>query len=194
MKTLLSRVGWTTILLVIILLLGSITQNAEAVAPVNLDGVDTSLGDAEIYAKDQGISNEEAAWRFHLQEVAGHLDAKLSKNEAETFAGLWVEHSPKFQIVVLFTQGPEQTIKPHITDEIAAVLDVRTAKVSLAELENAQQQLLSSVTDLGIRVETEINVYENNIQLAVVQADKTKFDLAVQNGLLILPDYIKVIM
>ncbi|MBI5838635.1 MAG: S-layer homology domain-containing protein, partial [Chloroflexi bacterium] len=169
------------------------TQNASALPQVQPNENDPYLDDAEIYAKNMGVSVEEALRRFHIQDAVGDLEAELSAKEAETFAGLWLEHSPEFRIVVQFTGDANQKIKPHITKEMVDILDVRTAKISLAELEKTQGELLSSLTDLEIHVESEINVYENNITLAIVEADKTRFDLAVQNGLLQLPDYVVVI-
>jgi hypothetical protein len=168
------------------------TQNAAAQPNIDINEVDLSHGDAEIYAKNHGVSVEEALDRFHLQEVAGELDARLAENEAETFAGLWVEHSPAFHIVVLFTQDAEQKIKPYITAEIADLLEVRIAERSLAELEKTQQELLSALIELTMPLETEIDVYENNIKLYIAEADKLRFDNALQSGALTVPEYVEV--
>jgi len=77
-----------------------------------------------------------------------------------------------------------------MTKEAVDVLDVRTAKVSLAELETTQEKLLSSLRDLRIRFESEINVSENNINLGIGEDDKPNFDLAVQSGSLQVPNYV----
>jgi len=76
------------------------------------------LRDAEIYAKHQGVTVDEAIRRFELQDAAGALDAALSKEEAETFAGLWIEHAPKFRIVVQFTRDAEETIRPYLQNDL----------------------------------------------------------------------------
>jgi len=172
-------------------------QKTNAFVPPTLEETELSNPDAEIYAKNAGISLEEANLQFRISDTAGILQADLTANEAETFAGLWIEHSPEFKVVVLFTGNASKTIKPYLKKEYMAkeavdVLDVRTAKVSLAELETTQEKLLSSLRDLRIRFELELNMMENNIKLGVGEEDQPSFDLAVQNGLLRVPDYVMV--
>ncbi|MBI5839475.1 MAG: hypothetical protein HZB19_05180 [Chloroflexi bacterium] len=154
---------------------------------------DPDLGDAETYAKLNGVSVEEALRRFHIQDIAGDLDAELSVKEAETFAGLWIEHTPKFKVVVLFTQDGEKSIGSYLTEELVAIVDVQPAKISLVELQYAQKETLSSLWNMEIPVESEINVYENNIKIFVTQADRMRLDDALQDKLLTIPDYIKII-
>lgn len=153
------------------------------------------LNDAEIYAENMGVSVEEANRQFHLQEVAGELDAALSANESDTFAGLWVEHTPVFRIVVLFTaENGAETLQPYLTDELAEVVEVRTAGTSLAELQQAQIELAAALQDLGISPEMEINVYENNVNVYVTEADGERIEEAVQGGQLQLPEYVSVVV
>lgn len=180
------------ILLITFLLFESGTQNSNALIQAPLGETNP---DAEMYAEHMGLSLDEALGRFRIMDGAGILQADMSVHEADTFAGLWIEHSPEFQVVVLFTKSPSQKIEPYLrkeymTPELAAVLDVRRAKISLAELEQVHAELISSLTDLRIRFELELNMIENNIRLGVGEDDKTSFDLAVQNGLLQVPDYV----
>lgn len=181
------------ILLMTLLPIGPSIQNVNALSPVHPNEKDSSLDDAEIYAKHMGVSIDEALHRFHIQDVAGELDAELSVNEEKTFAGLWIEQSPEFRIVVQFTQDANQKIKPYITKELGDILTVQTAKVSLADLQNNQIELISSLADLEIPAETEINIIENNIKLFIAEADKMRFDNASRNGLLQFSDYIEIL-
>lgn len=182
------------ILLIVLLPSGSNIQSASALYQDGLAEDDSSLGDAEIYAKNMGVSLDEALRRFHLQEVAGELDAKLSVNEPETFAGLWVEHSPEFRIIAQFTQDADQKIKLYVTEEIVDVLSAQTAEVSLVELQNAQKELISSLGDLEIPTETEINIYDNKIKLFIAETDRMHFDDVLQSGILKLTDYTDVVI
>jgi hypothetical protein len=182
------------ILLIVLLPSGSNIQSASALNQNGLAEDDSSLGDAETYAKNIGVSLDEALRRFHLQEVAGELDAKLSMNEPKTFAGLWVEHSPKFRIIVQFTQDADQKIKPYVTEELVGILNVQTAKVSLTELQDAQKELISSLGDLKIPMETEINIFDNKIKLFIAEADRIHFDDVSQSGILKLTDYTDVVI
>ncbi len=194
MKTALRSVILVTIVILLIafLLFERGTQNSNALIQAPLEETNP---DAEIYAEHIGLSIEEALGRFQIMDGAGILQADISAHEADTFAGLWIEHSPEFRVVVLFTESPSQKIEPYLrkeymTQELADLLDVRRAKISLAELEQVQADLMSSLTDLRIRFELELNMIENNIRLGVGEDDKTSFDLAVQNGSLQVPDYV----
>jgi hypothetical protein len=67
------------------------------------DGYNTAK-DVEAYASSLNIDLDTAAHQLSLQELAGDLDAELSRKEADTYAGLWIQHSPQFRIIVQFTQ------------------------------------------------------------------------------------------
>lgn len=147
-------------------------------------------------AQNNNISTEEALHRVQLQDIAGELDAELSVSEPETFAGLWVEHNPKFKIVVQFTRDGGETIKPYLKlhTELANIVEVRTAKMlSLADLQKAQANASDSARALDIPVGSGINVYNNNVELYVTKTDRSRFDDAVQRGDIQLPDVVRVI-
>jgi len=159
-----------------------------------LDYKDPLLYDAQIYASNNNVSTEEALNRFQLQDIAGELDAELSMNETGTFAGLWVEHTPQFRVVVQFTRGGDETIKPYLKQhpELANIVEVRTAKVSLAELQRAQANALSSVRALDIPVESGINISGNYVDLYVAKANMHQLDDALQRGEIRFPDKVRV--
>ena len=147
-------------------------------------------------AQNNNISTEEALRRVQLQDIARELDAELSVSEPETFAGLWVEHNPKFKIVVQFTRNGGETIKPYLKlhTELANIVEVRTAKMlSLADLQKAQANASDSARALDIPVGSGINVYNNNVELYVTKTDRSRFDDAVQRGDIQLPDVVRVI-
>src|SRR5665648_159653 len=151
---------------------------------IALDNKDPLLYDAQIYASNNNISTEEALHRFQLQDIAGELDAELSLSEAKTFAGLWVEHNPTFKIAVSYTRNGEETIKPYMKQhaELANIVEVRTARVSLADLQKAQVIASDSARALDIPVGSGINVYNNNVELYAVsythlRAHETRHDL-----------------
>src|SRR5665648_663558 len=162
---------------------------------IALNNKDPLSYDAQIYASNNNISTEEALRRFQLQDIAGKLDAELTTNETETFAGLWVEHNPKFKIVVQFTRDGGETIKPYLKQytELANIVEVRTARVSLADLQKAQVIASDSARALDIPVGSGINVYNNNVELYVTKTDRSRFDDAVQRGDIQLPDAVRVI-
>ena len=174
-----------------------------AFAVVNAQGQDDGanpakelLFDAQVYASNMNVSVDEAILRFQLQDIAGDLDAELTTNETETFAGLWIEHTPEFRVVVQFTRDGEETMKPYLKQhtELANIVEVRnTAKVSLAELQKAQTSASSSVRASDVPVDSGINVHENRVELYVAKANKRQFDNALQRKEIRLPDKVRVI-
>jgi len=86
---------WVLSLLLVTLLLSltAIAQNASN-KPSSYE---------QAYADFAGVSVEEAKRRTELQFLGGELQAKLRREKAATFAGMWIEHKPQFQIVVQFT-------------------------------------------------------------------------------------------
>ena len=75
-------------------------------------------------AKDYGVTLEEAVRRLRLQNALPRLEPELRKKEADTFAGLWIQHEPDLRLVVLFTRDGEKTIQPYIDDEVSSRRDL----------------------------------------------------------------------
>ncbi len=149
--------------------------------------VDPATWDAKGYASHVGVSLEEAQRRLKLQSLAGDLDAELNEREGQTFAGLWIEHSPRYQIVVQFTKNAQETIALYIhSDELAEVLEVRTADVSLAELREAQSEAMGAIKSQNIPVDSGIDIKAGKVQIYVVE--RNLLDDAIEKGRIRLPD------
>jgi hypothetical protein len=160
-----------------------------------IDGKDAILYDAQFYASDNHISTEEAVHLLQLQKIAGELNAELSMNETGSFAGLWIEHKPKFKVVVQFTRNGEEIIKSYMKQypDLAGIVEVRNVKDSYADLKKAQLEASSSVSASGIPADSNINISGNTVELNVVEADRSRFDNAVQIGKIKLSEKVKVI-
>lgn len=153
---------------------------------------DPLVVDARSYATDQGISLDEAIDRLELQGYVGELEVQLTANEKDTFAGLWIQHEPEFRVIVQFTHGGEERLSPYLKNSpIADIVEVRTASVSLVALENAQAAALRAVRDLGLPVESGINVFENRVELYVT--DRARFEELLERENLQLPASVEVI-
>ena len=148
---------------------------------------------AEDYAKIHGVTVDEAIKRLKLQDIAGELGEELTTKEADTLAGYWIEHIPKFKLVILFTRDAEDIIKPYLQKykELADIIEVGTAKLSLVELENIQEKVSTKLENLGITTDSEVDVYKNCVKFYVV--DRAQIDRAVSGGKLVLPDCVEVI-
>ena len=53
--------------------------------------------DAASYAERYRVSVDEAVRRLRVQMAVGELEAALSRDQQASFAGLWIEHEPRFE-------------------------------------------------------------------------------------------------
>ena len=149
--------------------------------------------DAEALATQLGISVDEAIRRLNAQDSIGALNAKLEQQEAETFAGLWIQHEPEYRVIVAFTRNGRETIKPYIENtSLAGLVEVRTAKVSLTELRTTQQTVSQIVQELGFLFSSGINVQKNQVELYVT--DQALFEASLHKASLQLPEPVEIIV
>ena len=118
------------------------------------------------YASDQKIDIDTAIHRLALQNLAGNLDAELSKNEENTYAGLWIQLSPEFQIIIQFTRGGRETIRPYVENgPLADIVEIREVRYTLKELKSAQVAAKSRIRGLGVHTNSGTNVFENRFEV-----------------------------
>ena len=148
--------------------------------------------DAKGYAEEHGIELNEAIRRLQLQEPAGELNAKLLAKESATFAGAWIQHSPDFRIIVQFTETGEKTIQPYIENgPLADIVEIRVATVPLVELEAIQEATWVAVRELNIPVASGVNVFENRVELYVVE--RQQLDAAIRIANIHLSDRVEIV-
>lgn len=147
---------------------------------------DPMLEEAKHYAELHGVTVDEALLRLELQDVTGDLDAELTENEADTFAGLWIEHTPEFKVIVLFTQKGNDTIEKYLPEELDGITDVRTAEKTLVELQDIQSDASSSLRGLDIAADLYIDIYENCVKVNIADADNAKYNDCLAEGKLIV--------
>jgi hypothetical protein len=181
--------------LLIAVLTAIIASTVMAVSKKSFDSVNDGYEinkDVKEYASDLNIDLDTAIHQLALQELAGNLDAELSRKEADTYAGLWIQHSPQFRIIVQFTQEGKETIRPYIENEaLADIVDVRVVQYTLKELEAAQVATQLKIRNLDIPTNSGINVVENRVELYVVE--RSRFDVAIQDTKMQLPPQVKVV-
>jgi hypothetical protein len=160
--------------------------------PKTLEGDEALRRDAETMARSLGISVDEAIRRLQQQDDIGKLGAELESQEAGTFAGLWIQQTPTYRVVVAFTRDGEKTIRRHIANTpLASVIEVRAAQATLAELETAQQRVIALMESLDLAVSSAINVQENQVELYVT--DRSQFDTTLEKAKAQLPDHVVAI-
>jgi len=148
--------------------------------------------DAEAMAEELGISVDEAIRRLKLQDPIGTLGAELERLEADTFAGLWIQHEPEYRVVVAFTRNGEETIRPYVEGTpLADLIEVRTVEATYEELKAAQQEAHWLLDELGLALASGINIKENQVELYVT--DRSLFDTTLREANVRLPDHVEVI-
>jgi hypothetical protein len=126
-----------------------------------------------------------------IREAFAWLEYRLIENEPETFAGLYVEYTPRFHFVVLFTRDAEKTIKPYIPEGMDNCIEVRIVTVSYLTLLSAQSTVATTLMSLGITSESAVYVIENNVEFYVT--DLAPVEKAIHDGILSVPSYVEII-
>lgn len=149
--------------------------------------------DAKAYAKDFGVSVEEADRRLDLQDDDGRLGARLEKNEPDTFAGLEKKHTPDYHVVVYFTRDGEEIIRPYVEGtSLEGIVEVKTVEASLKELEAAQEEAIRIYDELCIRTGgSDINITKNQAEVYVT--DRERFEAKLRRAGVELPEHVAVV-
>ena len=122
--------------------------------------------EAQSYAEDFGVTVDEARRRLGLQEEIGQLDSDLSTGEANTFAGLWIQHEPEFSVIVKFTENGTDTIRPYVDGgDLEDLVQVGTAQFTVEQLEAAQIGAIGMADQTGVLFEAGINIFENRAEI-----------------------------
>ena len=150
------------------------------------------LKDAQSYADDFGVELGEAVVRLSGQEMIGGLGSEIQTLEPDTYAGHWIQHEPQYRMVVAFTKDGGTTVCPYIEGHpLFDIVEVRAAAATMVELHRSQMEAMTVTDKVGIRAESGINVYQNLVELYVL--DSGQLDSALEKAGLSLPDHVEVI-
>jgi hypothetical protein len=158
-------------------------------APIDEEGLDRGARD---YAREVGVSVGEARRRLLLMSANDGLGGRLEEREADTYAGMWWQHSPRFRLVVAFTRDGEETIRPYIEGHpYEGIVEVRTAGVTLRELLATQEETLRLLAKLDRRVDALIDVQRNRVEVPVTH--RAWFVAAARRAGIKLPKHVVVV-
>lgn len=165
------------------------SANADPTPPVVVPPTEAVQRDVEAYAKTYRVSTDEALRRLQLQEVAGTMNARLTEEASDTFAGLYMEHKRRFRVVARFTRAVEQTLARYVRDTgLAGVAEARAAEVSLAALTDQQEAAYRAVRASGTPSSGSINLRENRVEIYVKAADRRRATDRVRRAEVSTPD------
>lgn len=123
--------------------------------------------DAAEYAGSFRVTLQEGARRLQLQDAVDALNARLTHEQAATFAGLSIEHTPDFHVVARFTRDGEETLRPYLTPALAAVVRVEPARFTLQQLERRLEASYNRVRAAGIPAAGALDVRANRAEVHV---------------------------
>ena len=152
------------------------------------------LKDAASYADQVGVGLDEAVRRLQLQHEIGALDAALSREERDLFAGLWIEHEPEYRVVVRFTHpSGEERLRARLAHDtsLAPLVAMRRAALSLVQLEERRAQASRLARQLRFTVDTNINVEENLAEIHSNRPQALRAALAAARAH--LPDRVEIV-
>jgi hypothetical protein len=132
--------------------------------------------DAEAYVAAFGGTIDEAVRRLKLQEKIIELDEKLQAHERGAFAGLWIEHTPRFRVIVQFTHGGKEVVLPYVQKGRLAVLEnvveVQNAPISLGQLRNSHEGVIQDIQATGVPFESDIVLQTSSINVYVTSREQ----------------------
>jgi hypothetical protein len=143
---------------------GPVEARAEAEA-------DALQQDAAVYSETFRVSLQEAGRQLQLQEAIDALNARLAEEQAATFAGLSIEHTPEFHVVARFTRKGEETIRPYLSPALAAVVRVEPARFTLYQLERRLEASYHRVRGAGIPSAGGVDVRANRAEVHVLRGN-----------------------
>ena len=145
------------------------TPNADAPTPIN--------------------QSEEASVRLDTatEDAISTLQNRLQANDADTFAGLWIQHEPEYHIIVAFTRDGEETIQQYVVDdsELAQLIEVRSAEYTLAQLEADQQAAIQILDTIQQSAGIGIMMMDNRVVVDIT--DRASFEAALVEANVTLP-------
>jgi hypothetical protein len=140
-----------------LLAVSAIADAQERPAPVTPDSPisaskSTTPPGAEYLSSRYGISMEEAAMRINLQAEIAALVQQVQADSSADIAGIWVQHTPVFKIVIGFTDPDDKKlvryqISPKIRRYVSLKQMPRGRKAVLAE----QDLINSSIGEAGVK-------------------------------------------
>ena len=156
-----SRVAVRRLLITAVLLLGSACSDGpgsspRAVVPEETHEVsDALLADAQEFAKDLGISVEDALEALERQPIVGRLGKALKERGPASFGGLFVDYVPDYRITLLSLPGGGDEVLSAADDLGFAELSPFTVARETPYTEDVLKEAQHMVGELGgIKVTT----------------------------------------
>lgn len=160
--------------------------------PVLLSEDEAYRRDAQAYVEAFGGTVEEAIRRLKLQIPVAELEKTLQDKEADKFAGLWIEHLPRFRVVVQLTKGNKQVIAQYVSnEELLSAIEVRAGRYTHGERRGRREGVVHALGRTRIPFEAEYRVQDDRI--AVYVTEVAQLQAALQREGIQLPENVDIV-
>ncbi|MBH1485843.1 S1 family peptidase [Stenotrophomonas geniculata] len=126
------------------------------------DGQEGLSAQTITYARTYGVDAREAEARQARTLEAGTLERVIESKSPDTFAGLYIQHSPRFRVVVRFTGNAETQLSRFTNDPIYVA---EQAPRSLELLLAVQDEIAAQLSARKINFETGIDIRKSEVNL-----------------------------
>jgi hypothetical protein len=141
----------------------------------------------EAYSRAYSVSPEEARRRLKIQREVGEINSKLEQDQADTFGGLYIEHTPVFRVVAKFTRDGAGTLARYTQDPLFVAAP---ATISQKALIDAQASVYALLKGLGIESASSVDIKTGRIKFVVEKL--ALVDQLKGLGTLKLPDFVDI--
>jgi len=162
--------------------LNKIYRVEPSTAPTVLDDALIVETAATEYAKRYEVSVDEAKRRLVAQDMLGDIEILIQEGNPDSFASLFIEHEPRFQIIVMSTMEEPDVLKSYFDQMDPQVpITYKTVQASYQTLEHLQENVAILLDNIAIAAESSINVFENRVEVYVTDIEALHRQLASAN-------------
>lgn len=117
--------------------------------------------------------------RLRLQDTIDDMDANIRESHDDLFAGIYIQHSPEYKVVVQFARTIPLNISQLIPKVLRSDVTLQKVRFSLNELEKVRSVSVELLKEKGIHVVSDIDTQNNKVLLSVDSSSVGKeFDSA----------------
>lgn len=144
------------------------------------------------YARDQCVSMAEARRRMDIQNskaVQAVLET-IERQEGANFAGVWLQHQPRYGYVVAFTRDAAATLRRYTTDPI--FIPVERPGSSKLVLDKERERLSALLHRYGAKPDwSSVDIQKGLVEISYL-GDLGRWNAAVARREIVVPSYLRL--
>ncbi len=142
--------------------------------PWPTSGLTENSPEVQDYAQKMHVSPQEALRRLQWQDVIDVMDLRLRQAYGDRMAGIYIEHTPTYQVVVQFKGRVPPDARRYVPPELQQVVVFRPQAFSEKELEDARTRAMRWLQGVGLEVEASYVDIRANVAVISVASRSLK--------------------